>query len=318
MTSQPTLPPDLEAALADYPDLAPGDLASPWRLAEGANPLEATPAPSAARIQAIQAVLTQTSTSSTIRTQRPALRLVRPTWMAAAAVVVLLVAVGLYLWQQPITVHAPYGDIASVDLPDGSQVQLNSGSSLTYDHSFDSEVRRVHLDGEAFFDVARAGTPFIIETFNAQVQVLGTSFNVRAWDNTPEAETIVSVETGIVEVFAKEAPEEALRLVAGEAARVEDDSPMPSLYTAADPTAPLAWREGRFVYINEPLGTMFDEIERRFGIEVVASETIRAHALTIKTQVTTADQLIGELCQSATTLDLRYRAMANGFEVFED
>ena len=91
-----------------------------------------------------------------------------------------------------------------------------------------------------------------------------------------------------------------------------------SLYTAADPTAPLAWREGRFVFINEPLGTMFDEIERRFGIEVVASEAIRAHAHNIKTQVTTADQLIGELCQSVTALNLRYRVMANGFEVFED
>ncbi len=321
MTSRPTLPPDFETWLADHPDLNPGDLAAPWRLAEDADPLRAAPAPDPARIEALRATLAQTATNGTHgAADRPALRLVKPAyaarWMAAAAVAAVLVAAGIYLWQQPLTARAPYGEIASIDLPDGSRVQLNSGSTLTYARRFDARTRRVHLDGEAFFDVTQTGTPFVIETFNATVAVLGTSFNVRAWPDTPRAETVVAVETGLVEVAAKKTPGQAVRLAAGEAARVNaaDGTPTPQVLT--DPAAVLAWRDGLFVFINEPLGVMFDEVERRFGIDIVAPEKVRAHLHNIKTEVTTADQLVGELCQSVTAMHLRYRPMANGFEVF--
>ena len=87
MTSRPTLPPELETWLADHPELSPGELASPWRLAEGANPLDAAPAPDPARIEAIEAALAQAAVNGAA--PRPALRLVksaRPVyWMAAAA-----------------------------------------------------------------------------------------------------------------------------------------------------------------------------------------------------------------------------------------
>ena len=65
------------------------------------------------------------------------------------------------------------------------------------------------------------------------------------------------------------------------------------------------------------MGVMFDEIERRFGIEITASEQIRAHPHNIKTQAKSAEQLVNELCGSVTAIKLRYRATANGFEVFE-
>ena len=320
MTPRPTLPPDLEKWLADHPDLAPDDLAPPWRLAEGADPLQAAPAPDPARIQAIQAALAQTAANGAA--PRPALRLVKPAqvmrWMAAAAVVVVLVAAGLFFWQQPVTVTAPDGEIARVDLPDGSQIQLAAGSTVRYERGFDAKTRGVHLDGEAFFDVAKAGTPFIIETFNATVTVLGTSFNVRAWPDAPEAETVVIVETGLVEVTARQTPEATLRLAAGEAARVAVDDDTSTPQVIADPAAALAWRNGPFIFINQPLGVIFDEIEQHFGIEILAPESVRSHVHNFKQQVTTAEQLVSDLCQSVTTLRLRYRTTANGFEVFED
>ncbi len=321
MTSRPTLPPDFETWLADHPDLAPDDLAPPWRLAEGADPLRAAPAPDPARIQAIRATLSQTAANGSA-TPRPALRLIKPArmvrWMAAAAVVVVLVAAGLFFWQQPLTISAPDGEIASIDLPDGSQVQLQGGSTLTYARRFDAKTRRVRLDGEAFFDVTKAGTPFVIETFNATVTVLGTSFNVRAWPDTPEAETVVFVETGLVEVTAKQASNEAIRLAAGEAGRVAVVEGASTPQAFADPNAAHVWRDGLFLFINQRLGVMFDEIEQHFGIEILAPDTVRSHVLTIKTEVTTAEALIADLCGSVSTMKLRYRTTANGFEIFEE
>ncbi len=312
MTSRPTLPPELETWLADHPELSPGDLASPWRLAEGANPLDAAPAPDPARIEAIEAALAQAAANGTA--PRPALRLVksaRPVyWMAAAACIALLLAVGVLLTQNPTTtVRAASGQYYSALLPDGSKVLLNSDATLRYPRSFGTAERRVELVGEAFFEVAKAEIPFIIETFNATVTVLGTSFNVRAVPDDSTPETIVSVETGIVEVAAKNAPDNAIRLEAGQATRVARAtalSPLPSVATD--------WR--RFVLLNQPLGVMFDEIERRFGIEIIASEQIRVHLHNIGTTARSAEQLVIEICQSSK-LKLRYRATANGFEVFE-
>jgi transmembrane sensor len=195
-------------------------------------------------------------------------------------------------------------------------VELNSGSTLRYARRFDRDTRRVTLEGEAFFDVAKAGTPFVIETFNARVTVLGTSFNVRAWPDDPTAETVVSVVEGLVEVTAKASPDETTRLEAGEAAHVAAVNPAPPQPEMARLDEATAWRDGRFVFINQPLGVMFDEIERRFDIDITASEQIRAHAHNIGTTARSAEQLIGEICQSSSTLKLRYRATANGFEVF--
>ena len=319
MTPRKTLPPGFERWTADHPNLASGDLVPPWHLAAEADPLDAAPAPDPARIDAIRATLAQHAAQGTNGiAPRSALRLLQPGWLAAAAIIVVLVAAGLFFWQQPISINAPADGMASVDLPDGSQVQLAGGSALTYERHFDAQTRRVRLDGEAFFDVAKAGTPFVIETFNATVTVLGTSFDVQAWPDAPEAETVVIVESGVVEVTARQTPEATLRLAAGEAARVAtpDDASPPQVF--ADPEAALAWRNGPFIFINQPLGVMFDEIEQRFGIEIRAPEAVRSHVHNFKQQVNTAEQLVSDLCRSVTTMHLRYRPTANGFEVFVD
>ena len=176
----------------------------------------------------------------------------------------------------------------------------------------------MRLDGEAFFDVEKAGTPFVIETFNATVTVLGTSFNVRAWPEAPEAETVVFVETGLVEVAARQSADKTIRLAAGEAGRVAVAEDAATPQAAAAPDAAHVWREGLFFFVNQPMGVIFDEIKQRFGIEILASETIRSQLLTIKTDVTTAEALIVELCEARPKLKLRYRLIANGFEIFAE
>ena len=108
-------------------------------------------------------------------------------WLAVAAVLIIGV-IGARMWFAPVTLTVPYGETASIQLSDGSMVELNSGSTIKYARSFGDE-RRVSLQGEAFFDVEKETRPFIVETFNGSVRVLGTTFNVKAWDD--ESKTVV-------------------------------------------------------------------------------------------------------------------------------
>ena len=85
------------------------------------------------------------------------------------------------------------GSRTKIQLPDGSQVWVNSGSKLTYEGRFEGNTREVHLDGEAYFDIVKdAAHPFIVHTEGIDIKVLGTVFNVKAYnaDRTIEATLI--------------------------------------------------------------------------------------------------------------------------------
>lgn len=86
-----------------------------------------------------------------------------------------------------ITINS--GSRTKIQLPDGSQVWVNSGSNLTYDGNFKGSTREVQLDGEAYFDVVKdASRPFIVHTSGIDIKVLGTAFNVKAYSSEPVIE----------------------------------------------------------------------------------------------------------------------------------
>lgn len=102
-------------------------------------------------------------------------------------------------------IQTPKGTRTKIKLPDGSDVWLNAGSKLNYDKSFDGDLREVYLTGEAYFDVVRnEKKPFIIHTSKIDVRVLGTQFNVKAYEEDKTTET--SLIKGSVEVFLKNNP----------------------------------------------------------------------------------------------------------------
>ena len=87
-------------------------------------------------------------------------------------------------------------------LPDHSTISLNAKSSITYSKEFTGETREVNLSGEAFFEVTPDSTkPFIVHSGDASIKVLGTSFNVKAYDNSDFVE--VFVNTGKVKLYGK-------------------------------------------------------------------------------------------------------------------
>lgn len=129
-----------------------------------------------------------------------------PLLVKIAASVSLLLSVGWLTYAVFVNRSARYitettvrGERITITLTDGSVVKLNAGSSLSFPDKFASDKREVLLTGEAFFDVTRdPSKPFIVRTGDLRTAVLGTSFNIRAYQQ--EGKIDVTVRTGTVRV----------------------------------------------------------------------------------------------------------------------
>jgi len=206
--------------------------------------------------------------STTARLQR---------WTRALSVAVLLLVAagaGVWWWTQPVSVRTAPGEQTVVTLPDGSTAELNGGTTLSYPRGFaawpgvEASARRVSLDGEAFFSVSEQDRPFRVETANARVEVLGTSFNVRTRTTDDVADTRVVVASGRVRLTSAGATERDTASVTlddvGETSRVQGTSgPTPPEAVALKYVE--AWRQGGFAVFDAPLPTILRELEQRYG-----------------------------------------------------
>ena len=312
------LPPEAHAWLAEHPEADPDALEEAWRLAEYAQPHEAAFVPDPDRAAAMRAVI-HTVAAGTNRPEHHAsvtfIRTVPRTW-AVAASIVLLIAVGTWLFLEPVSVQAPTGQRLTTTLPDGSTVELNSGARLAYARPFAWGARSVRLTGEAFFDVAHdPEKPFIVQTFNATVTVLGTRFNVRAWPDDPTPETTVVLEEGSVRLEGLDAPDQAVVLEPGQMSRLVDDEARPDTPTAALVEQALIWRQGGFFFANHRVSVILAEAQRRFGIATEAPEALARRRMgVLLRQPEAIDTVLDALCGM---LDCEYRATPNGYTLFE-
>lgn len=186
------------------------------------------------------------------------------------AIMLLVAVVGAYAWLRPLHVEAPAGAITTVVLPDGSDVILNSASSLEYRRRMWGAERKVRLEGEAFFEVAPGERPFVIETFNAELRVLGTRFNVRARTEENSGGTAVVVASGRVELSAASRPETAVALTSDQRSRVPVAGFAPTEPEKASAALSMVWTRGGFAALDEPLQAVLAEVERRYGVSIGA------------------------------------------------
>jgi len=168
----------------------------------------------------------------------------------------------------------PNGERSKVILPDGTTVQLNGGSLLKFTADFHSGKRTVFLDGEAFFDVTHDQShPFIVETGDLQIKVLGTRFNVSSY---PDDKTITtSLEEGKVEVRIEGqgdtylTPSEVLKFdkLTGKATKQTVND-----YRFSD------WTKGILNIKSETIEVLAKKLERRFDINInFGDHEVRKH-----------------------------------------
>lgn len=190
-------------------------------------------------------------------------------WAAAAAVVI---AVGYAAWlatPHPTAYVVAAGETRSVTLPDGTTVDLNSGSELTVEPGFGETHRDLKLTGEAYFDVAAdSSLPMRIRTHNATVQVVGTRFNLRAWPSDVTVSSTVMMEEGEVMFAGMQYPDAEVRLVGGWQSQVSAVAPAPAEPSNVDVDLVGAWRHNGLYLRNEPMAVFVDELRRRYGVDI--------------------------------------------------
>jgi transmembrane sensor len=141
-------------------------------------------------------------------------------FLRVAAAIIILFGTGLLLRYQLTTesLRTQHAETLQKLLPDGTSVTLNAGSKLRYARNFLNEERRVVLQGEAYFEVKRDSTrPFIITLGEAEIKVLGTAFNVKAYKNSGKIE--VTVTEGRVSLYEKN--QELKQVIAGKGEKAE-------------------------------------------------------------------------------------------------
>jgi len=152
-------------------------------------------------------------------------------------------------------------------LEDGTRVLLNRESKIRYSKQFGEEDRKISLNGEAWFDVARDTTrPFEIDAGRAMVKVLGTSFNVSAYKENPRIE--ITVESGVVAVTAKETLEDQIILRAGNSGSYNHKNHKLELVPVYNPNN-LSWRTRELVFEDTPLQEVADLIGKVYNVNVL-------------------------------------------------
>lgn len=171
------------------------------------------------------------------------------------------------------TLFNPRGSkVIDVNLSDGTHVWLNSGSSLTFPVAFTGKGRNVTIDGEAYFEVAHdASKPFIVRKGEMQVQVLGTHFDVNAYDD--EADIKVTLLQGSVRVSNPKSkirnPESEVLLKPGEQALINQSTNQPINIIHPDLDQVMAWKNGMFLLDNTDLPAIMRQISRWYDVDVV-------------------------------------------------
>ncbi len=180
-------------------------------------------------------------------------------------------AAGTPLASQPLlynTVATPRGGQYQLTLPDGSQVWLNAASSLRFPVAFTGAERRVELTGEAYFEVAKdARHPFKVAARGAEVTVLGTHFDVQAYADEPALaatllEGAVRLSQGSRQVV----------LQPGQQARPQPDGTLQA--RAVDVQHAVAWKNGYFVFNDEPIEGIMRQVARWYDVDVQYQGTL--------------------------------------------
>lgn len=208
-------------------------------------------------------------------------------WVKAAAVllVVTFASIGTYyyrvqeakkssiVWKQRTL---PYGQTATLRFSDGSIIKLNGGSSLRYPKSFAKDKRVVYLEGEAFFSVAHEEDyPFVVHAGDITTRVLGTAFNIEAYNN--EKKVQIAVAEGKVAVSKEEVKNDVTN---SDKQIILQENQWVTYYTSnkmiergeGNIYEMIAWKNDVLVFHHTPFSEVARMLERWYGVKIVLKD----------------------------------------------
>lgn len=169
------------------------------------------------------------------------------------------------------TMSTPKGRQFRITLPDGTQVWLNAASSIRYPTLFSGKERKVEVTGEAYFEVAKSpAMPFRVKVNNkAEIEVLGTHFNVNAYENEQTIATTLLEGSVRVAAFANQHKPGDVILQPGQQAQIETTKTGIKVIEHANIDKAIAWKNGLFYFEGVSLAEIMRQMERWYDIEVV-------------------------------------------------
>ena len=240
------------------------------------------------------------------------MRFISNTYLRIAAMLLPpILVVGFYLWQNThaaVTIAATTSSVHDT-LPDMSHIVLNKNTKLSHPKKFTGKTREVALQGEAFFEVTHdTAKPFIVHSGNASVRVLGTSFNVRAYDDSATVE--VFVNTGRVMLYDNESGNSVI-LYAGSTG-VYNKITRKALKLKEPKSDELFWMNKTLIFSKTDLRMVIDMLQRYYHITIVLKKDL----LKCRLSATFRDQPIDTIIDIiAKSFDLKVTKNGSTYEL---
>lgn len=262
----------------------------------------------------------------------------RSSWLVAASVIL---CVFWFTQQHKVAnnktneITAPRTGISKIQLPDGTRIWLNSGSKLVYGNDFGTDLRKVSLVGEAFFDVVKDPKhPFIVTTPTISIRVLGTRFNLRSYKNDKTSEA--ALIRGQIELTVLKNPEKKIILKPSEKltvinneevahktntrqANIAEETPLIALsriHQAKQDTLPseALWLENKLAFDAEDFEGLAKKLERRYSVAIVfENEEVKKLRFTGRFQNEPINKALRAL---QTTTNFHYKIDSNQIVIY--
>ncbi len=219
-------------------------------------------------------------------------------WLMKAAAILLFPVLGILFYMifnyqieytesadliaDSLQVVTPVGSRTILQLPDGSEVFLNHGSSLKYPQRFAGKKREVILSGEGYFIVAHdADKPFYVKTERLEIKALGTEFNVSAYpDDELVATTLVNGKVIIEQPFPDGSVISLASMIPGQ--NVVYNTETGKISTVAGKIERyIAWKDGKLLFDNESILRVANELSRMFNVDIVIADDIKGFTYTV-------------------------------------
>jgi transmembrane sensor len=196
----------------------------------------------------------------------------------AAALLVGLI-LGIYVTyrvsrQEPLyySAHSPIGSVSEWTLPDGTVIFLNSGSEIKYSVNGKKAPLEVFLNGEAWFQVEKnKKRPFIVHTSLYNVEVTGTRFNVKAYEEEKRVTTTLEEGQVIIYSWNNQIPDKGIVLKPGQQLIFASNLDKPEI-NQVNPKWYSAWKDNKLILVNMPLKELIVLLERKYGVGFVIKD----------------------------------------------
>lgn len=198
------------------------------------------------------------------------------------------------------------GERAQLTFSDGTQVILNSASTLKFPEQFNDSTRVVHLDGEAFFKVAQnPHQPFIVEIHDTRIDVLGTEFNIRGWSEDSVVNVVVAEGKVSVNSLSQQVSDNHSEVVLKENySTAVRRGERPSTPEKVDTRQHMLWIDGGIYFDDASVDNVFRDIERRFNVRIeLGREDLKEEHYTGSFRYAELDEILSVI---AASLELEY------------